>query len=53
MVTTIGAEAALVLPAASVAVVVMLCEPSDRAPVVKLQLPAPSAVVVPISVAPS
>ena len=53
MVTTIGAEAALVLPAASVAVVVMLCAPSPRTPVVKVQLPAPSAVVVPTSVTPS
>ena len=52
-VITTGAEATLVLPAASVAVVEMLCDPSARTLDVKLQLPAPSAVVVPTNVTPS
>ena len=42
-----ASDATLVLPATSVAVTVMLCAPSLNAPGVKLQSPAPSAVVVP------
>ena len=53
MTTTVAAEAALTLPAASVAVAVMLCEPSASVPAVKVQVPAPFAVVVPSRTAPS
>ena len=52
-VTLVAAEAALTLPAASVAVAVRLCAPLARVPVVKLQAPEPLAVAVPSSVAPS
>ena len=48
-----AAEAALVLPAASVAVAVRLWAPLASAAVVKLQAPLPLAVVVPSRVAPS
>ncbi len=47
MVTVRAEEAAEVLPAASVAVAVMLLTPSVSVAVVMLQLPAPSAVAVP------
>jgi hypothetical protein len=49
----IPAEALLVLPAVSVALLVSVWEPSDRALVVTLQLPSPSAVAVPSTVVPS
>ena len=52
-VTTRAGEAALTLPAASVAVALKLCAPSARAAVAKLQAPAPFAVTVPSDVAPS
>ena len=54
-VITNAAEAGDTLPAASVAVVVIVFAPLARSPVskVKLQLPAPSAVVVPTEVAPT
>ena len=48
-----AAEAALVLPAASVAVALIECAPAASTPLVKLQLPRPSATVVPSSSAPS
>ena len=53
IVTLSAAEAALTLPAASVAVAVKLCAPSARVAVVKVQAPLPFAVAVPSSVAPS
>jgi hypothetical protein len=46
-------EAGLVFVAASVAVAVIVCEACERAHVESVQLPAPFAVVVPTSVAPS
>ena len=53
MVTLSAVEAALVLPATSVAVAVRLWAPLVSAAVVKLQAPAPLAVALPSSVAPS
>ena len=53
MVTLRAAEAALILPAASVAVAVRLWAPSPSAAVVKVQAPLPLAVTLPSSVAPS
>src|SRR6476646_3972542 len=53
MVTLSVPEAALVLPATSVAVAVRLCPPLLRAAVVKLQAPAPLAVMLPSRLAPS
>ena len=53
MVTLSALEAALVLPATSVAVAVRLWAPLVSAAVVKLQAPAPLAVADPSSVAPS
>ena len=52
-VTLLAAEAALTLPAASVAVAVRLCVALPSVPVVKLQAPEPLAVAAPSSVAPS
>ena len=49
----IALEAALVLPAASVAVAVKVCEPFVSAPVVKFQAPLGFVVVVPRTVWPS
>ena len=46
-------DAAPVLPAASVTLALSVCAPSVNALVVMLQLPEPSAVVVPSSVVPS
>ena len=48
-----AADAMPVLPAASVALAVRLCEPVARAPVVKLHAPLLLAVAVPIWVVPS
>src|SRR5204862_241673 len=53
MVTDRLEPAVLVLPAASVALAVNVCEPEPRAEEVMLQLPLPSAVVVPRTVVPS
>ncbi|OQP31695.1 hypothetical protein B2J69_17290 [Pantoea latae] len=53
MVRSNAAVGALTLPTASVTVTVKLCRPLLSASVVKLQLPSPSAVVVPSSVSPS
>src|SRR5687768_5675995 len=47
------AEAAPLLPAASVALAVMLCVPSASGPPVKLQLPVALAVVVPNEIVPA
>ena len=52
-VTLRALEAALTLPAASLAVAVKLWVASVSAPVVKVQAPLPFAVAVPRSVAPS
>ncbi len=62
-ITTVGAvmsivadkpeEALLALPAVSVAFAVIVCEPSLSVEAVMLQLPLPSAVVVPSDVVPS
>ena len=53
MVTLSAADAALVLPATSVAVAVRLWAPLVSAAVVKLQAPLPLAVALPSRVAPS
>src|SRR5262245_65276450 len=53
MVTLSVLEAALVLPATSIAVAVRLCAPLLRAAVVKLQAPAPLAVTLPSRLTPS
>ena len=53
IVTVSPADAALVLPDASVTLVVSVCAPLVSALVVMLQLPEPSAVVVPSRVVPS
>ena len=53
IVTLRALDAALTLPAVSVAVAVKLCDPSASVAVVKLQAPLPLAVTVPSSVAPS
>ena len=50
---TLRAAEVVLLPAASVALAVMLCVPSLNALLVMLQLPLPSAVVVPSTVLPS
>ena len=51
--TFVAAEAALVLPDASVAVAVKLWLPSVRAVVRRLQLPFASATALPSSIVPS
>ena len=53
MVAVRPAEALLVLPAASVTLVVRVCVPSIKVLEVIVQFPAPSAVVVPSTVVPS
>ena len=53
MVTDKAADAALALPAASVALAVMLCVPSASAEAVMVHFPAVVAVPVPITVVPS
>src|SRR5207248_951358 len=53
MVTDSPVEAALMLPAASVALAVIVWLPEDSVEVAMLQLPLPSAVPLPIWVAPS
>ena len=53
MVTARPEDATLVLPAKSVALAVMVWAPADRAEVVMVQLPEPSAVPEPIRVVPS
>ena len=53
-VISVTAEGMLVFPAASLAVAVRLCDPSDNAELgVNVQTPEPSAVTVPIRVTPS
>ena len=48
-----GDDAALVLPAASVVLTVILCAPPDKVLDVMVQAPVPSAVAVPKTVVPS
>src|ERR1700730_10527857 len=52
-VTASAADTALMVPAASAAVALKLCDPLVRAPVAKVHAPVPFAVAVPSTVAPS